>query len=113
MQRLVAHGGRLEMGNEWRVEHASETYPDGDGGSTYEEWWVVSDGEREFRAEYQDDAQLLAAALSGLKDAARYRWARDTAQVFFDMPHWAARTAADVDAEIDAAMAAAPAVGAA
>lgn len=38
------------------------------------------------------------------KDAARYRWARDVAQVFFDMPHWTARTAEEVDAEIDEAI---------
>lgn len=37
-------------------------------------------------------------------DAERYRWARDVAEIFQYLPHWTCRTAAEVDAEVDAAM---------
>ena len=48
----------------WRIEYDNTSHPDGDGGSFFEQWWTVTDGKRSFRAEYQDDAELLAAALN-------------------------------------------------
>jgi hypothetical protein len=48
----------------WRVEYANECLPDGDGGSTYDSWWNATDGVRSFRADYQDDARMLADALN-------------------------------------------------
>lgn len=48
----------------WRVEYDNECPSDGEGGSGFYEWWTVTDGERTFRASYQDDAELLAAALN-------------------------------------------------
>lgn len=53
----------------WRVEYDNECTPDGDGGSYFHEWWIVTDGKRTFRAEYQDDAELLAAALNAYPPA--------------------------------------------
>jgi hypothetical protein len=52
------------MMSKWTIEYENDTYPDGDGGSYFSEWWIVTDGVRKFRAEYQDDAELLAAALN-------------------------------------------------
>jgi hypothetical protein len=53
----------------WRVEYDNECTPDGEGGSYFHEWWSVTDGKRTFRAEYQDDAELLAAALNAFPPA--------------------------------------------
>lgn len=53
----------------WRVQYDNTTHGDGDGGSYLEEWWSVTDGKRTFRAEYQDDAELLAAALNAYPPA--------------------------------------------
>lgn len=113
------------MNTEWRVEHESDTYPDGDGGSTYAEWWNVLDGKRAFRFDYQDDAEMVAVALNGMNDAARMRWlsprmlAADfdyggdgTQALVFEMPPGFVASA-DCGATIDAAMLTNPAVGAA
>lgn len=52
------------MTQTWSIEHKSDTYPDGDGGSTYAEWWIVTDGKTEYRCDYLDDAELLCNALN-------------------------------------------------
>jgi hypothetical protein len=102
----------------WRVKYECDTYPDGDGGSSFGEWWEVTDGTRKFRAEYQDDASALADALNGAKDGARYRWHKARNPAALLATAWGASKAAcvigdDPDAATDAAMAEAPAVGAA
>ena len=68
---LAAHNGRLTMEEKtWRVSYENTTYRDGDGGSTFEEWWAATDGVRAFRAEHKDDAEMLVSALnsSGERD---------------------------------------------
>ena len=103
-----------QSASEWRVEYDNDTHPDGDGGSSFDEWWSVTDGKHKFRAEYQDDAELLAAALNGRKDAERYRWLRTAGA-------WESEIGMDLlsedplkfDAEVDANMLAARGIGAA
>lgn len=53
-----------KLAAKWRIEYDNECWPDGEGGSTFEEWWAVTDGRISFKCEYQDDAQMLLAALA-------------------------------------------------
>lgn len=47
----------------WKIEYDNDTGPD-DGG--FFEWWTVTDGEREFKANTEDDAKWLAEILNNL-----------------------------------------------
>lgn len=53
---------RREM-MKWKIEYDNDTGPD-DGG--FFEWWTVTDGEREFKANTEDDAKWLAEILNNL-----------------------------------------------
>lgn len=52
------------MATTWQVQFHSDVISDDVGGSTLEEWWTVSNGEKSFCADYQDDAKLLCSALN-------------------------------------------------
>lgn len=63
----------------WRAECQSDTYPDGDGGSILGEAWIATDGKREFKCDFQDEAEFLVSVLNSHKPGRELFSAQDIA----------------------------------
>lgn len=56
----------------WRIEYSNDVGPDDEG---FWEWWDVTDGERYFKCDKEDDAEWLQKQLNNEADERLVMWA--------------------------------------